>query len=400
MVGQQGAAAPVPFGGFAAGAEGPVVGAGAGQVEVELDARSRGLLAARQGERIHVVGGGLGVGIGLVVAATCQANEFAPGGDGLCFGRHQQGVALFAGVGALGATAALAGLALCVRVWLGVGVWAVACCVCRNGRGFDLCRGVGRQPEPHGRYLRRLHEQCAVVFTAQGCLYRGFEWHGGRTQAGQRWALRQVCLHQRGVAAAQAGKALQGAAAGGAVVGNPVARGFKHGGQGRQPQIKVVVECALVEHADFGRQRQHLGVEATLCAALVAASHALQKAARAAMARSRRRRDAHCRVAATRTVEQGDAALHVGQQHALGVRRRGCDAGDGLVPPLAYPFFHEPKSGSWMRPTGPLSARQARRDDAARSCVRKEEQRRMAWREGCWWGHSAAQHQDDLHRSD
>ena len=92
-----------------------------------------------------------------------------------------------------------------------------------------------------------------MVFAAQRCLHGGFEGHLGSAQAGERRAQRQMRLHQRGVAAAQPGKALQGAAAGGAVVGNPVARGFKHGGQCRQPQIKVVVECVLVEYADFGR---------------------------------------------------------------------------------------------------------------------------------------------------
>ena len=53
---QQGAAAPVPFGGFAAGAEGAVVGAGAGQVEVELDARCRRAGALLQRQCVHVVG--------------------------------------------------------------------------------------------------------------------------------------------------------------------------------------------------------------------------------------------------------------------------------------------------------------------------------------------------------
>ena len=79
---------------------------------------------------------------------------------------------------------------------------------------------------------------------------------------------------------------------------------------------------------------------------IIGGSALSQAQARAAMARSRRRRDAHRRVATTRAVEQGDAALHVRQLHPLGVGRRCGHAGDGLVPPLAYPFFHEPKSGS------------------------------------------------------
>ncbi|HRM55182.1 MAG TPA: hypothetical protein PLS11_14875 [Ottowia sp.] len=84
-----------------------VVGAGAGQIEIELDARGQRFarLAVRQVQHLHVVGDLGVVLVVFVVAGAVDAHELAPAQDRLGAEEHHQTI-LVAGVfGALGAAA-------------------------------------------------------------------------------------------------------------------------------------------------------------------------------------------------------------------------------------------------------------------------------------------------------